>query len=414
MTTRLDTYGEAFRQGLRSILGQPLRAGLGALAIAVAVATIVIVVTAIDGLGRYARTTSARAFGSDTFLLAQVATAGQTNRRELAAKQQRNPAVKRGDLRFLERHAGSDVLYASTAQRVGDVTAGGNKYENAAISGATATLADIRDIAIARGRFLDRDEELRGAQVAVIGADIADALFPAGDPLGKPIRVAGRRFDVIGIQLRQGSSGGTTLDRFVWMPLGAFERAFGAPPTLNIFARARDVARTTQAEDTARGGLRARRQLQPGVDDNFDVLTPESARDFVFSLSQRVGAAAGPISLMALLAAVVVVTNTTLVSVTQKTREIGVRRALGASRSRIMGEVVAESTLVAVAGGLAGTILTTAAIAALSRSLGLDIAVSLPTLAWAILASAASGLLAGYYPARRATRIDVIAAVRAE
>jgi putative ABC transport system permease protein len=380
----------------------------------VAVATIVVVVTAIDGLGRFARTTSSRAFGSDTFLLAQIATAGQTNRRELAEKQQRNPAIRRADLRFLEQYASSNILYASTVQRVGDVTAGSNKYENAAISGTTSTLADLRDIGLARGRFLYRDDEIRGAQVAVIGADVADALFPSRDALGASIRVAGRRFEVIGVQLRLGSSGGTTLDKFVWIPITTFERMFGAAPTLNIFARARDVSQSQAAEDTARTALRARRQLQPGAADNFDVLTPESARDFVFKLSQRIGAAAGPISFMALLAAIVVVTNTTLVSVTQKTREIGVRRALGARRRQIMGEVVAESTLVALVGGVVGTGLTAAAIGTLSRSLSIDVVVHASTLGWAILASGASGMLAGYYPARRATRIDVIAAVRAE
>jgi putative ABC transport system permease protein len=414
MTTVTRSHWEAARQGVAAIVAQPLRSGLGALAIAVAVATIVVVVTALDGLARYARTTSARAFGSDTFLLAQIATAGRTTRRDLAEKQQRNPAIQRIDRRFLERYAGRDILYASTVQRVGDVVAGPNKYENAAITGTTASLVDLRDISLARGRFLQREEELRGAQVAVIGADVSDALFPSREALGQAIRIAGRRFEVIGVQLRLGSSGGTSLDRYVWIPMTAFERAFGAPATLSIFARAKDVARTQEAEDAARGALRARRQLQPGVRDNFDLLTPEAARDFVYNLSRRVGVAAGPISFMALLAAIVVVTNTTLVSVTQKTREIGVRRAFGAPRGQIMREVIAEATLVALVGGTAGTLLAAAAIAVLSRSLGLDVVVQGATLAWAIGASAMSGLLAGFYPARRATRIDVIAAVRAE
>jgi putative ABC transport system permease protein len=413
-TTRIRTYGEAIAQGMSSALGNPLRAGLGALAIAVAVATIVVVVTALDGLGRYARATGARAFGSDTFLLAQIATSGQISRRELADKQQRNPAVTRSDLRFLERHAGQDIIYASTVARVGSATSGGRTYENASISGTTATLAELRDLGLARGRFIQRDEELRGAQVAVIGAEVAETLFPSGEALGGSIRVAGRRFEVIGVQLRLGSSGGTSLDRNIWIPMTAFERLYGPPPTLSIFARARDVEQTVAAEDTARAGLRARRQLRPGVADNFDVLTPDAARDFVLRLSERVSVAAFPISAMALLAAIVVITNTTLVSVTQKTREIGVRRALGAPRTQIMREIVAESMLVALAGGIAGTLLTGLAISALSRVISLDIVVHGSTIAWAIGAAAASGLIAGYYPARRATRIDVIAAVRAE
>jgi putative ABC transport system permease protein len=414
MVTHLRSIREAVVQGLSSIRGNPLRASLGALAVAVAVATIVVVVTALDGLGRYARKTGARAFGSETFLLAQIATAGQSTRRELAEKQQRHPAMGRADLRFLERHAGDGVLYAVTVQRVGDVTAGSRTFENAAISGTTPPLAELRDLGIGRGRFLQQHEAERGAQVAVIGADVADELFPAGDALGRSIRLAGRRFEVVGVQLRLGSSGGTSLDRFVWMPLSTFERLYGAPPTLNIFARGTDGVTIEAAEGTARTALRAKRQLRPGSPDNFDLLTPEAARDFVLRLSARVGAAAAPISAMALLAAIVVITNTTLVSVTQKTREIGVRRALGASRGDIMREVVAESTIVSLTGGIAGTLLTAAAVSALAGVLQIDIVVEASTVAWAVGAAGLSGLLAGYYPARRATRIDVIAAVRAE
>ena len=414
MMSRLRSVGESVAQGLSSARGNPLRAGLGAAAVAVAVATIVVVVTALDGLARYARATGARAFGSDTFLLAQIATAGQSTRRELAEKQQRNPAVGRPDLKFLERHAGGDVIYASTVQRVGDVTAGSLKYENAAISGTTPTLAELRDLGIGRGRFLQRHEFERGAQAAVIGADIADALFPGTDALGQPIRLAGRRFEVIGVQQRLGSSGGISLDRFVWIPLTTFERIYGPAPTLNIFARAREGVEPEAAESVARTALRAKRQLQPGVADNFDILSPEAARGFVLRLSERVGAAAVPISAMALLAAIVVITNTTLVSVTQKTREIGVRRALGASRGQIMREVVAESTIISLAGGLAGTALTAAAVSLLAGAIQFDIVVKGTTVAWAIGAAGLSGLVAGYYPARRATRIDVIAAVRSE
>jgi putative ABC transport system permease protein len=407
-------YVEAIAQGASSALGNPLRAALGALAIAVAVATIVVVVTALDGLGRYARATGARAFGSDTFLLAQIATSGQINRRELAEKQQRNPALTRADLRFLERHAGRDIIYASTVSRVGSATAGSRTCENASISGTTATLAELRDLGLARGRFLQRDEDLRGAQVAVIGAEVAETLFPASEALGGAIRVAGRRFEVVGVQLRLGSSGGTSLDRSIWIPMTAFERIFGPPPTLSLFARARDVEQTVAAEDAARAGLRARRQLRPGAADNFDLLTPDAARDFVLRLSERVSVAAFPISAMALLAAVVVITNTTLVSVTQKTREIGVRRALGAPRGQIMREIVAESMVVALVGGVAGTLLTGLAISVLAQVVSLDVVVQGRTVSWAIAAAAASGLVAGYYPAWRATRIDVIAAVRAE
>ena len=407
-------FREAVRQGASTLIGNPLRASLGALAIAVAVATIVFVITALDGVALYARTTTARTFGSDTFLLAQVASPGRISRRELQEQLQRNPAIRRTELKFLDRHADGIVAYAPNAQTRADIGSGGRTIEGVSVTGTTSVLADLRDLGIARGRFLRADDDISGAQVAVIGADVADALFPVSESVGRSIRLAGRRFEVIGVQERLGSSGGGSLDKYVWIPLLAFERAFGAPRSLQIFAKAADGFDAVTGEDRARISLRARRGLRPGAADTFDVLTPDAARGFVANLSARIGAAAGPISLMALLAAVVVVTNTVLVSVTQRTREIGVRRALGAPRRQIMREVLAESAIMSLLGGAAGTVVAVLMVSVLARVLGAPLGVSSATVAGSIAASALSGLAAGWYPARRATQQDVISAIRSD
>ena len=405
---------EAIVQGAASLRGNPLRAGLGALAIAVAVATIVVVVSALDGVAVYARQTTARTFGADTFLIAQVASPGSVSRRELQEQLQRNPPIRRSELKFLERHADGLVVYAPNAQTRADIMAGGRKFENASVTGTTWQLADLRDLTIGRGRFFREDEDRRGEPVTVIGADVVDALFPAVDPLGQSVRLAGRRFTVIGIQERQGQSGGVSLDKYVWIPLLAFERAFGAPRSLQIFAKAAGGRPSVVGEDRARISFRARRALGPGVPDNFDILTPDAARGFIASLSERIGAAAGPISLMALLAAIVVVTNTVLVSVTQRTREIGLRRALGARRAQIMREVLAESLLMAVLGGAVGTAAAVTLVAVLARALALPLVVEPATVFVSVAASALSGLAAGWYPARRAVHLDAVTAMRTE
>jgi putative ABC transport system permease protein len=310
--------------------------------------------------------------------------------------------------------AGGIVQYAPNVQTRADVIAGGRKIEQVSVTGTTWELAELRDLAIARGRFFRPDEDARGAAVAVIGADVADELFPSQDPLGRFVRIAGRRFDVIGVQLRQGQSAGVSLDKYVWIPFRAYERAFGAPRTIQIFAKAADGRPSVDGEDRARVSMRARRSLAPGAEDTFDILTPDAARSFVANLSERIGAAAGPISLMALLAAIVVVTNTVLVSVTQRTREIGVRRALGATRRQIVYEVLAESAMVSLIGGVVGVAVAVAVVAGLARALEIPLAVRDATVAMSLAASAASGMVAGWYPARRATRIDVIATIRLE
>jgi putative ABC transport system permease protein len=409
----LHRFGDGVGEAVATIRHRPLRALLAALAMAAAVATTAIVQTALDGLAAAARDASARAFGSDAFVVVKFA-AGSLSRRELAQKIERNPDITRADVRFLEGVAGDRVLYAATAQRPADVVAGSRKFENATVNGTQAALFEIRDVGIEVGRPFSAGEERRGAQVVVVGHGIADALFPAGDPLGATVRIGNRGFTIVGIQAAQGTAGGTSLDRYVWMPMAALERTFGATGSLQVFARAPDVAKTTAAEDHAHASMRARRHLGPGAADTFDLITPEASRSFVAAITQRIGAAGPPIAFMALLAAIIVVTNTTLVSVTQRTRELGIRRAVGATRSAILVETLAESTLITVAGGVIGLCIAIVVLTAATRAVGVPLALEWPTTIGSLIAAAVSGMAAGWYPARRAVTLDVIAALRQE
>jgi putative ABC transport system permease protein len=246
-------YVEGVSEALATLRNQPLRAALAGLAMAAAVTTTAVVQTGLNGLARSAREAGARAFGSDSFVLARVA-AGTLSRRELADRITRNPNITRSDVRFLEGVAQSRLVYAATAQGSSDVTAGSRRFENAAINGTQAALFEIRDVGIARGRAFTEDEVTRGAQVVVVGYAVADELFPATDPLGQAVRIAGRAFRIVGIQAEQGSSGGVSLDRYVWMPITAFERAFGAPASLQVFARAADISRTAARPPPPHGG----------------------------------------------------------------------------------------------------------------------------------------------------------------
>ena len=403
----------AIAQSAAALLANPLRSTLGALAIAVAVATIVIVTAALDGIRRYAEVNTARTFGSNTFVIAQVASPGRISRRQLQDQLARNPPIRRSEAASLSRYAAEVTHYAPNAQVRADVVRGSRVLEDAPVTGTTSALADIRDLNLVTGRFFTTGEDASGAQVAVIGADVVETLFTPDPAVGQAIRLAGRRFEVIGVQDRIGSGGGSQ-DKYVWIPLRAFERAFGAPRTLQLFAAGRSGVTPQDAEDHARVSLRAIRALGPGVSDNFDVLAPEAARGFVANLSQRIGAAAGPISLMALLAAIVVVTNTVLVSVTQRTREIGVRRALGARRRQLVAEVLAEAGLLGIFGGVAGSVVAVLLVKAASAVLPFPLDVAPATLAFAITAAAGSGLAAGWYPAMRANRLNIIDALRSE
>lgn len=404
----------AIGQAAGAIHANPLRSLLGALAIAVAVATMLIVNVALDGVRRYAELTTARTFGANTFLIAQVASPGRVSRKQLRQQLARNPPVTRRETRWLANYAGDSTLYAANAQTRADVSRGARRAERVPITGTTSTLAQLRDLNIVEGAFFDATSDAVGAQVAVIGADVADALFAGDEALGASVRIAGRRFEIIGVQGRVGTGGTGSVDKYVWIPLRAYERAFGAPSSYQLFAAANPGVSAMTAEDHARTSLRAARLLEPATDDNFDVLTPDAARGFVATLSQRIGAAAGPISFMALLAAIVVVTNTVLVSVTQRTREIGVRRALGARRADVINEVLAESTLLAALGGSAGFAFVAITSMTLSTITPVPLTLSAPVVLAALAAAGFSGVLAGWLPAMRAARIDVISALRTE
>lgn len=406
-------HAQAVVEAAGTIARNPLRSSLAALAIAAAVATTAVVQTGLDALTRTARETSARAFGSDTFVVARLAT-GNLSRRALADRLARNPVITRSDVRYLQNLADGQVAYAATAQKNADVAAGSRTFEQATINGTQAALLGIRSIEVVAGRFISEQEDAAGTPVVVLGSAVAETLFPASDPLGRQVRVAGRAFTVIGLQARQGTAGGVSLDRYVWMPLRSFERAFGASTSLQVFAKAPDTTRTQAAEDRAHISMRARRSLRPGEADTFDIITPEASRNFVANITARIGAAAIPISLMALLAAVVVVANTTLVSVTQRTHEIGVRRALGASRAAVIGETLAESAMVGLAGGLIGLVAGSGALVVAARVSELPLHLSVPTATVSLSAAVLSGFAAGWYPARRAAAIDVVAALRHE
>ena len=274
-----------------TIVRNPLRSSLAALAVAAAVATTAVVQTGLDSLARTARETSAKAFGADTFVVARLAS-GNLSRRELADKLARNPAISRSDVRYIQNIADGKVTYAATAQKNADVVLGSRKFEQATINGTQSALLGIRNIDIANGRFISEQEDTAGAPVVILGSGVADTLFPVGDPLGGQVRIAGRAFTVIGLQARQGTAGGVSLDRYVWMPLRAFERAFGPAASLQVFAKAPEAVGTVAAEDHARISMRARRHLGPGETDTFDIITPEASRSFVTNITERIGGAA--------------------------------------------------------------------------------------------------------------------------
>ena len=298
-------------------------------------------------------------------------------------------------------------------QSVVDIKAGNKAFLAATVIGSTADIQTIRDIKLDSGRFFTEEEYRRSRAVAIIGHDLAKELFPSLDPLGKRIRIKGRPFVVIGTEEKQGSSFASSLDRNVWIPLLAYEKIWGSRRTVTIYEKPKEAESFAETQDETRAAMRSLRRLKPKADDNFDILTPEAGRSFLERLAGAVAVVIVPISSVAVFVAGIVVMNMMLVSVTERTREIGIRKSLGARKSDILSQILFESTLLTMAGGGIGVTVFVCGNDRPEHALGAAVGMPLAYVRCCCLAAAGSDRR-GFYPAYLAARMQPVEALRAE
>ena len=332
-------------------------------------------------------------------------------------KEKYNKELKLADIRYLQSINGDTMLYSPYRQITTDTRRESLTSEDTSILGAFAELAEIRDIAMTAGRFFTPTEEVSGAYVAVIGDDLRTALFPGGgSPLGKTFKIQDIDFVVIGTLERLGSVFGRSQDNSAYIPYTTFSRLFGPGRSIAIFGRPRPDSSVTmqQGLDLARVALRTRYHEKPGEPDRFDVLTPDAIRGFIDNLLSMVAAVVVPVTAISLVVGGIVIMNIMLVSVTERTREIGIRKSLGARRSDIMLQILIEAVILAFAGGALGVGLGAAFTAILSSVFEVTLRVTWFYVLLSVLVSGAVGVISGWYPASRAARLDPIVALRAE
>ena len=407
----------AFGLAFDSVRAHKLRSFLTLLGVIIGVASVILVGSAVEGLGVYAAQSTAKAFGADTFLIAQVASAGRMTRKEYLEKLRRNKEVRQEDVRYLEGVTGETTIYSPYRQRSADVKREGAILEDAAIIGVSAAMVQIRDIVVVEGRFFTEQEEKTRQNAAVIGHEVKAMLFPTGgSPVGGTVKINGIDFTVTGVQEKLGSAFGRSLDNSIYIPQSAFTRLWGTGRGIAVYGKPKPETRISldDALDVTRSALRTRYHTQPGKPDNFDTLTPDAIRGFLDTMLALIAAVVVPVTCISLVVGGIVIMNIRLVSVTERTREIGIRKAVGARHSDVMMQVLSESVLMSTAGGALGVLLGAMLTQVLSRIFEITLTITLPYVGLALFVSSGVGIASGWYPAKRAARLDPIVALRSE
>ncbi len=305
-------------------------------------------------------------------------------------------------------------------------TGGSAKYgratqKNMEVIGITENVPRIgsaRDLEA--GRHIIEQDVDQATAVVVIGADLRDAFFPKADPIGREIRIDGHPVKVVGLAERKGSLFGNSQDNFAWLPLTTFRKFYGTRRSIIMPIEARSMAVFEAAQDQVRVTMRVRRRIDFGAPDDFSIETGQTVMDLWQNATRGIYFVTIVVTAISLLVGGIVVMNIMLVSVTERIREIGVRKALGARRRDIMRQFLVESVTLSLFGGILGVIGASLFSWALAAVLGniMSADFSAPVRLWAVViavaASSTVGLVAGLYPANRAAALDPVEALRNE
>ncbi|MDH3494192.1 MAG: ABC transporter permease, partial [Acidobacteriota bacterium] len=285
---------------------------------------------------------------------------------------------------------------------------------NVQLNAATPNIAEIENIEAATGRFFFNVEEDTRRFVCFIGSEVAEKLFPTADPLGKTIKIDGRSFKVVGVGKELGSAFGQTRDMYASIPLSTFLSIYGLRRSISISVTSVSPAAYEDAIEEVRTLMRVRRKLEPSEKDNFGIITPSAINELRDNIFGTIQVAAIGVTSISLVVGGIVIMNIMLVTVTERRKEIGIRKSIGARHSDIVKQFLMESTSLALVGGAIG-VLIAYSIAKLI-AIGLSIPTALPFL-WvtiALVVSSSVGLVSGVYPAWKAANLDPIEALRSD
>ncbi|HVG29612.1 MAG TPA: ABC transporter permease [Pyrinomonadaceae bacterium] len=412
MRTVYTFYLDAARIAVQSIFAHKLRAFLTLIGIIIGVSSVVVVGAAISGLNTYVVEKVTKMLGANHFMIARIASQGELTEEDLERMNRRNKRLRREDMEWLQQ-------YCETCSAVGAQQGRGTKFEQdgktfygGIIFGVTPNMAEIEDKTIEDGRFIQPEDNEHAQLVTVIGADIKDKFFPDVDPIGREFKIEGLPMRVIGVEERRGPIFGQLVDKHVYIPLATFQRLFGKGDGLQIHGKgaAGREAFKLSVED-ARKALRDYHKLIGSEEDNFGIVNTDTELAQVDEFTGTIAMVVTPITLIALVVGGIVVMNIMLVSVTERTFEIGLRKALGARRRQVLTQFLIESSLLCALGGVLGLVAAAGISWAVTVFTPIAMTITVGYIVLALGVSTVIGMVAGIYPAFKASRLDPIVAL---
>lgn len=405
-------FKEAIRLALQSLWANKLRSVLTLLGVVIGVASVIAVVTLVNGANTYV-TTKFTSYGADVFTVSKMPQL-ITNSDDYQRYQKRKNVLL-PDYVYVKDNCKRCVGIGAQQANRGKVVRGTESVTDAQVRGYTWQMPSLQNLNIMQGRGFTETDEEHASHVAIIGSDIQDHLFAGIDPLGQELRVDGAPYTVIGIAEKQGSTFGQSQDNWVGVPLTAFQKSYGTAKTLTIYVKAGSAGPTLEAAaDEVRVLVRSQRHDAPGAPDSFELDTNNTLVGFFSTITNSFGMVAGAIALISLVVGGIVIMNIMLVSVTERTREIGIRKALGARPQDILMQFLIESGMMALVGGAIGVMGGIVVAQVVTVLVGFPSTIALWSVLAGLVMATGTGIFFGVYPARKAAQLDPIVALRAE
>ena len=345
-------FKEAVKLALDSLWSNKLRTVLTLLGVVIGVASVIAVVTLVNGANTFVLQKFS-SYGADVFTVTR-APSFSTNPDDYMKYAKRKNLLF-SDYKYVQENCRHCLGMGAQQATTGKLVRGTQAITDATIRGYTWEMPQLQNLDITDGRGITDTDEEHASQVALIGTDVQDNLFAGVEPVGQELRVDGTPYTVIGVIEKQGSTFGASQDNFVAVPLTTYQKAYGTQKTVTIYIKAGSAGGPLEtAADEVRVLMRAARHDAPGAEDSFELDTNNTLVGFATTLTQSFGLVLGAIALISLVVGGIVIMNIVLVSVTERTREIGIRKALGARRQDILLQFVIESAIMAFVGGIFG------------------------------------------------------------